>query len=195
MILTWHGFRGRQHRLPPSSAPFPGYGVPGEADASSPVITIAGFPDKLVMTSDLCARCGHGLTLRVARGGGPLRGYSVERCHRGRCDNGAPRTRGAHATVPGLLAVNLRLPPPQRLRCSRRAGSHPIVFSASPRERDTATRLAREGAVPQFPARRAEALPGRRAGATAYLETRRPHTIHLNRRARGRGAPSLARGS
>src|SRR5437667_595003 len=58
-----------------------------------------------------------------------------------------------------------------------------------------AARLAREGALPQFPSRRAEALPGRRAGATAYPETRRPHTIHLNRRARGRGAPSRARGS
>src|SRR6266516_2103026 len=195
MILTSHSLRGRQHRLPPSSAPLRGYGVPGEADASSPVITISGFPDKLVMTSDLCVRCRHGLTLRVARGGGPLRADSVERCHRRRCDNGAPRTRGAHAAVPDLLAANLRLPPPQRLPYTRRAGPHPIVFSASSRKRNTAARLAREGTLPQFPARRAEALPGGRAGATAYLETGRLHTIHLNRRARDRGAPSLARGS
>ena len=125
------------------------------ADASCPVITISGFPDKLVMTSDLCVRCRHGLTLRVARGGGPLRGDSVERCHRRRCDNGAPRTRGAHAAMPGLLAANLRLPPPQRLRYTRRAGPHPIVFSASPRKRNAcgASRARRGASAVSFSAR------------------------------------------
>src|SRR6266576_388555 len=68
-------------------------------------------------------------------------------------------------------------------------------FSAPFGKRDAPARFSGARTFPQFPPRSAEALPCRRAHAATHLETRRPNAIHLDGRARGRGAPSPARRS
>src|SRR5215831_16048955 len=156
---------------------------------------ISGLPDNLVMTSDRRVNCGHGFSLRVARGGVSLRRDGLERCYRRRCDNRASRTCGANAVVPHLLAANLRVSAPHWLQHTRRAGPHPIVFSRSPPGENASPRIAGKRALSEFFAWGAQTLSGRRADAAAYLKTRERNSIHFNRRARCRGAPSPARRS
>src|SRR5262245_13752572 len=134
------------------------------------------------MTADLFAKCAHGRSGCVARHRSSIRGDALEHCRRRGCNNRAARAGCADRALPDLLATDLRVSPPQRLRRTRRAGFHPIIFSAPVGKRDAAARLAREGPVPEFSSRRVEALPGPRANATAYVEARRWDAIHLNGR-------------
>src|SRR5262245_25021519 len=108
--------------------------------------------------------------------------HAVEHCRRCGCNDRAARAGCADRALPNLLATDLRVPPPHRLRYTRRAGPDPGVFPTCPRKPDAAARLAREGAVPKFSSRRVEALPGSRANATAYVEARWRDAIYLNGR-------------
>src|SRR5262249_34164041 len=105
---------------------------------------------RLAMTPDSHVKCGHGFALRVAPSGRALRGDGLERCHCHGCDHPGSRTHRNGRVMPNLLATNLRLPPPQRLRQRRRAGPHSIVLSAPARKRNAAARLAREGRFRSF---------------------------------------------
>src|SRR5262245_4434137 len=122
------------------------------------------------MTAVLSARCAHGRSGCVARHRSSIRGDTVEHCRRRGCNHRAARAGCADRAMPKLLATDLRVSPPQRLRRTRRAGLHPIIFSTLVGKRDAAARLTREGAVSQFSPGRVEALPGSRANATAYVE-------------------------
>ena len=107
----------------------------------------------------------------------------------GASDSGAC-AHGNGGVMPNLLATHLRLPAPQWPLEARRRGFNAIIFSAPVGKRDAPARFAREGALPQFPPRSAEALPGGRAHAAAYLETRRPE-YNSSRRTNSRPRSSI----
>src|SRR5438046_6104242 len=124
--------------------------------------------------------------------GPAFRGNRLEHGPRRRSKHAGARTHGDGGVMPNLLATHLCLPAPQRLLEARRRRFNTIILSAHVGKRDAPARFARKGALPQFPPRSAQALPGGRAHAATYLKTRRTNAIDLDRRARGGGASSSA---
>ena len=147
-------------------------------------------PDKLVVISDLCVRCGRGPIECVRRNGRALCRHRVEHRPRRRCIHPGAHANGNGRVMQNLLATYLCLPAPQRLLDARRRRFNTIIFSAPVGKRDAPARFAGERPLPQFPPWNAETLPSGRAHAATYFETRRRNAIHFNGRVEGRGAPS-----
>ena len=141
-------------------------------------VLIAGQACRAI--SDLCVRCGHGPIECVRQSGRTFCGDFVERGPRRRSNHSGACAHGHGRALPNLLATHLRLPAPQRPLEARRRRFNATIFQAPVARRDTPARFAREGTLPKFPPRRAEALPGGRTRGAAHFETRRGNAIHFD---------------